>query len=243
MTDSTKPSTKPSAKTPVITIDGPTASGKGTISRLLAERLGWEMLDSGALYRLVALKALRQKLSLDNEGSLAQVASELDIRFGSAEEEALQNANETQVYLDGENVTLEIRTEQCGAAASKIAAFPLVRSALLDKQRAFRRPPGLIADGRDMGTVVFPDALIKVFLTASAEERAKRRYNQLIEKGVNVNLSDLFEEIAERDKRDSNRSTAPLAAAVDAVELDTSNISAQQAAQRILDLYQNRIKS
>jgi cytidylate kinase len=235
-------SAEPTNNAPVITIDGPTASGKGTISRLLAERLGWEMLDSGALYRLVALKALQQNLALDSERDLAQMALELDIRFGSAEDD-MQGAKETQVFLDGENVTLAIRTEQCGAAASKVAALPMVRSALLDKQRAFRRPPGLIADGRDMGTVVFPDAQVKIFLTASAQERAKRRYNQLIEKGVSVNLSDLFEEIAERDKRDSNRSTAPLVAAVDAVELDTSNITAEQAAQRILDLYQNRVKS
>jgi cytidylate kinase len=240
MTASTKP---PVNTVPVITIDGPTASGKGTISRLLAERLGWEMLDSGALYRLVALKALRLSVALDDEMALTRVASELDIRFGGTQEVGAADASETQVYLDGENVTLGIRTEQCGAAASKIAALPAVRSALLDKQRDFRQPPGLIADGRDMGTVVFPDALVKIFLTASAQERAKRRYNQLIEKGVSVNLSDLFEEIAERDKRDSNRSTAPLVAAADAVELDTSNITAEQAALRILDLYQNRIKS
>jgi cytidylate kinase len=240
MTDSTTHQMK---NVPVITIDGPTASGKGTISRLLAQRLDWAILDSGALYRLVALKALRQNLPLDNENGLAQVALDLDIRFGGTDSDGLADAQETQVFLDGENVTLAIRTEQCGAAASKIAALPAVRGALLDKQRAFRQPPGLIADGRDMGTVVFPDALVKIFLTASAQERANRRYNQLIEKGVSVNLSDLFDEIAERDKRDSSRSAAPLVAAVDAVELDTSNITAQQAAQRILDLYQNRIKT
>ena len=223
---------------PVITIDGPTASGKGTISRLLADRLGWDILDSGALYRLLGLKALRQNVALDNEPALAQLALDLDIRFsGSAQDE------EIQVFLDAENVTNEIRTETSGAAASKVAALPKVRTALLDKQRAFRQPPGLIADGRDMGTVVFPDAQVKIFLTASAQERAKRRYNQLIEKGVSVSLSDLFEEIAERDKRDSNRSAAPLVAAEDAVELDTSEITAEQAAVRILDLYQNRVKA
>lgn len=228
--------TSPTAA-PVITIDGPTASGKGTISRLLAERLGWDILDSGALYRLLGLKALRQNVELDNEPVLAQLALDLDIHFsGSAQDE------EIQVFLENENVTNEIRTEKTGAAASKVAALPKVRSALLDKQRAFRQPPGLIADGRDMGTVVFPDAQVKIFLTASAEERAKRRYNQLIEKGVSVSLSDLFEEIAERDKRDSNRSAAPLVAAEDAVELDTSEITAEQAALRILDLYQKRIK-
>jgi cytidylate kinase len=231
-------SSENSSKTaPVITIDGPTASGKGTISRLLAERLGWDILDSGALYRLLGLKALRQNVELDNEPVLAQLALDLDIHFsGSAQDE------EIQVFLENENVTNEIRTEKTGAAASKVAALPKVRSALLDKQRAFRQPPGLIADGRDMGTVVFPDAQVKIFLTASAEERAKRRYNQLIEKGVSVSLSDLFEEIAERDKRDSNRSAAPLVAAEDAVELDTSEITAEQAALRILDLYQKRIK-
>ncbi|KPJ93641.1 MAG: cytidylate kinase [Gammaproteobacteria bacterium SG8_11] len=225
-------------KAPVITIDGPTASGKGTISRLLADRLGWQILDSGALYRLLGLKALRQNVPLDDEPVLAKLALELDIRFsGSALDE------EIQVFLDEENVTNEIRTETSGAAASKVAALPKVRTALLDKQRAFRQLPGLIADGRDMGTVVFPDAQVKIFLTASAEERAKRRYNQLIEKGVSVNLSDLFEESAERDKRDSNRSAAPLVAAEDAVELDTSNITAEQAALRVLELYQNRTKS
>jgi cytidylate kinase len=160
----------------------------------------------------------------------------LDIHFsGSPTDE------EIQVFLDDNNVTNEIRTEKSGAAASKVAALPQVRTALLDKQRAFRRTPGLIADGRDMGTVVFPDAQVKIFLTASAQERAKRRYNQLIEKGVSVRLSDLFEEIAERDKRDSNRSAAPLIAAKDAVELDTSEITAEQAALRILELYQNSI--
>ncbi|MCG6969493.1 MAG: (d)CMP kinase [Gammaproteobacteria bacterium] len=221
---------------PVITIDGPTASGKGTISRLLAERLGWEILDSGALYRLLGLKALQQNLPLDDEPALAQLALELDIRFSGSDTD-----EEIQVFLDNTNVSDEIRTEKSGAAASKVAALPQVRAALLDKQRAFRQPPGLIADGRDMGTVVFPDAQVKIFLTASAQERAKRRYNQLIEKGVSVRLSDLFEEIAERDKRDSNRSAAPLIAAEDAVELDTSEITAEQAALRILELYQNSI--
>jgi cytidylate kinase len=230
---------KPSPNdTPVITIDGPTASGKGTISRLLAEHLGWQILDSGALYRLLGLKALQQTVSLDDEPALAQLALDLDIRFSGSPTDA-----EIQVFLDNTNVTNEIRTEKSGAAASKVAALPQVRSALLDKQRAFRQPPGLIADGRDMGTVVFPDAQVKIFLTASAQERAKRRYNQLIEKGVSVRLSDLFEEIAERDKRDSNRSAAPLIAAEDAVELDTSEITAEQAALRILELYQNSTKS
>ena len=223
--------------TSVITIDGPTASGKGTIGRLLADRLGWHILDSGALYRLLGLKALRQQVALGDEPALAQLALELDIHFSGTPQD-----KEIQVFLDGENVTNEIRTETSGAAASKVAALPRVRSALLDKQRAFRQPPGLIADGRDMGTVVFPDAPVKVFLTASAQERAKRRYNQLIEKGVSVNLSDLFEEIAERDKRDSNRSAAPLVAAEDAVKLDTSDITAEQAALRILELYQKSIK-
>ncbi|WP_455210216.1 (d)CMP kinase, partial [Kaarinaea lacus] len=205
MNSTTSPNDISTKMAPVITIDGPTASGKGTISRLLAERLGWEILDSGALYRLLGLKALRQNVALDDEPVLAQLALDLDIRFsGSPLDE------EIQVFLDNENVTNEIRTETSGAAASKVASLPKVRMALLDKQRAFRQPPGLIADGRDMGTVVFPDAQVKIFLTASAEERAKRRYNQLIEKGVSVSLSDLFEEIAERDKRDSNRSAAPL---------------------------------
>jgi cytidylate kinase len=223
---------------PVIAIDGPTASGKGTISRILAQRLGWEMLDSGALYRLVGLKALKEQVPLDDEAKLAHLASNLDIAFaGSAQDQ------ETQVFLQGEDVTQAIRTEECGAAASKVAALPKVREALLHRQREFRRPPGLVADGRDMGTVVFPDAIVKIFLTATAQERAERRYKQLIEKGVGVNLADLFEEIAQRDKRDSNRATAPLIAADDAVELDTSEITADQAAQQILELYLQRSDS
>ncbi len=213
----------------VITIDGPTASGKGTVSRLVAERLGWNLLDSGALYRLVALSALRQGVDLADEPRLMKLARELDARFVATEDNA-----ETAVLLEGEDVSLALRHEQTGNAASKVAALGGVRNELLARQRAFCQPPGLVADGRDMGTVVFPGATHKFFITASAEERAKRRYKQLMEKGIDVSLSALFEDIAERDRRDSERKTAPLKPAVDAFEIDTSQMNIQQVVETIL---------
>jgi cytidylate kinase len=220
---------------PVITIDGPSASGKGTISARVAEALGWHMLDSGALYRLVAYAALQQQIPLDDISALENVARELDARFVAGDD-----GRETTIYLGDEDVTQAIRTEQSGNAASTVAAIPAVRAALLDRQRAFQQPPGLVADGRDMGSVVFPDADLKIFLTASAEERAKRRYNQLMEKGLSVNLADLFEEIARRDKRDSQRSAAPLKAADDAVELDTTQMTISDVVDRVLALFRSR---
>ena len=220
---------------PVITIDGPSASGKGTISALVARALDWQMLDSGALYRLVAYAALKHGVPLDDVGRLEQIARELNVRF-----EAGGNNQETNIYLDDENVTGAIRGEDCGNAASTVAAIPEVRTALLDRQRAFQQQPGLVADGRDMGTVVFPDAILKIFLTASAEERAKRRYKQLIEKGVSVTLADLFNEIAERDQRDSQRAAAPLKPANDAVELDTTHMTISAVVDHILSLYRER---
>jgi cytidylate kinase len=216
---------------PVITIDGPSASGKGTISSLVAQALNWHMLDSGALYRLVGYDALKKMVSLDDIAKLERIARELDVKF------VANPGQETEIYLGDENVTLAIRTEQCGAAASTVAALPTVRSALLKRQRDFRQPPGLVADGRDMGTVVFPDAQLKIFLTASADERAKRRYKQLMDKGVSVTLRDLFDEIAERDRRDSQRSTAPLKPAHDAVELDTTRMTIPEVVEHILALY------
>ena len=224
-----------SGKAPVIAIDGPSASGKGTISALVAQALGWQMLDSGALYRLVGYAALKDSVALDDIASLERIARELNVKFVATE------GQETEIFLGDENVTSAIRTEQCGKAASTVAALPAVRSALLERQRDFLQLPGLVADGRDMGTVVFPDAQLKIFLTASAEERAKRRYNQLMGKGISVTLRDLFDEIAERDKRDSQRSTAPLKPADDAIELDTTRMTIPEVVDRILALYRSRV--
>jgi CMP/dCMP kinase len=219
---------------PVVAIDGPSGSGKGTISRLLAARLGWHFLDSGALYRLVALAAERRGIALDAEGEaaagrderLAAVAAGLDAEF-------LADGGAERVLLDGMDVTSALRTEACGDAASRVASIAAVRRALLGRQRAFARPPGLVADGRDMGTVVFPDALLKVFLTASPEERARRRHKQLIEKGIRVSLRDLSWEIAQRDQRDANRSVAPLRPADDARVVDSTSITPEEVIARI----------
>jgi cytidylate kinase len=203
---------------PVIAIDGPSGSGKGTVSRRIARQLGWQFLDSGALYRLTALHAMRQRIDLSNESAVAELARTLPVRFEEGDDEPL-------VLLDGEEVSGEIRSESAGNNASKVAAIPAVREALLERQRAFRQSPGLVADGRDMGTVVFPDAPAKIFLTASAEERAQRRYNQLIEKGMSASLPDLVREIEERDRRDASRPVAPLKPAEDALVLDSTGVS------------------
>lgn len=221
---------------PVITIDGPTASGKGTIARLLAQRLGWHILDSGALYRLVALAAGKHSIALDDVASLQPLAAHLDVEFVAGE-----GGGEMAVLLEGEDVTLELRTETCGNGASKVAALPAVREALLERQRAFCQPPGLIADGRDMGTVVFPNAVVKIFLTASAEERARRRYNQLKDKGLGVTMRSLLDDIAERDARDSNRAASPLVAAEDAVVLDTSELNIDEVVDHLWNLCQVRL--
>ncbi len=228
-------SNDPDPAAPVITVDGPSASGKGTISSRVAHALGWHMLDSGALYRLVGYAAIKQSTSLDDTAGLERIARNLDVRFV-----ADSNGGESTIYLGDENVTLAIRTEESGQAASTVAAIPQVRSALLDRQRAFQQLPGLVADGRDMGTVVFPDAELKIYLTASAEERAKRRHKQLMDKGISANLAQLFDEIAERDKRDSQRTTAPLKPAKDAVELDTTHMTISEVVDRIIALYQSR---
>jgi cytidylate kinase len=220
---------------PVITIDGPSGSGKGTVSRAVAQRLGWTLLDSGALYRLVALTGRRAGLSLDDGPGLAQLAGQMDIRFDSGA------AGEELIWLDGSDVTPHIRTEEAGNDASKVAALPAVRAALLQRQRRFAVPPGLVADGRDMGTVVFPDAPVKIFLTASADERAARRHKQLKEKGVAANLAALSREIAERDQRDIMRAASPLVASADAVLLDTTGMPADAVIGRVLEIARERL--
>jgi CMP/dCMP kinase len=220
---------------PIITIDGPSGSGKGTVSRAAAKALGWSLLDSGALYRLVALAARHVSVSLDDAPALARLAARFDIQFGS------DAAGDEAVWLDGQDVTRAIRTEGAGNDASKVAALGPVRAALLERQRRFAVPPGLVADGRDMGTVVFPLAEVKIFLTASPAERALRRYKQLKEKGVAANLAALSLEIAERDQRDMKRPISPLIASADAVTLDTTGMSVDDVIGRTLEIARGRL--
>lgn len=217
-----------SSSVPVITIDGPTASGKGTVAHRVAKALGWAVLDSGALYRLTALAALNRGLPAEDEPGVARVAETLDVRFEGP-----------HVYLEGVDVGHEIRREEVGNFASCVAAFPGVRQALLERQRAFRVAPGLVADGRDMGTVVFPDAPLKVFLVADVVARAQRRCKQLIEKGISANLDDLLRDMRERDARDTGRTTAPLVPAADAHVLDSSDLTVAETVQAILDFWKN----
>jgi cytidylate kinase len=218
-----------------MTIDGPSGSGKGTVSRAAARALGWALLDSGALYRLVALAGRQAGLPLDDEAGLAGLADKAEIRFGSGQ------SGEEAVWLGTQEVTDAIRTEQAGNDASKVAALPKVRAALLERQRRFALPPGLVADGRDMGTVVFPDAEVKIFLTASAAERASRRHKQLKEKGVAANLAALSLEIEERDRRDMNRAVAPLTPSADAVLLDTTGMPIDAVVERVLKVARGRL--
>ena len=218
-------------KVPVVTVDGPGGSGKGTVTQMLARRLGWHLLDSGALYRLTALAAQRQGVALDNEPGLVIVAAGLDVTF-----EPTREGEPARVILDGVDVTRDIRTEQTGDGASRVAVIQAVRDALLQRQRDFRKAPGLVADGRDMGTVVFPDAPVKVFLTASAEERAQRRHIQLKEAGADVNIDHLLNEIRARDERDMNRSAAPLKPAEDAQVIDSTGLSIEEVLSKVMAL-------
>jgi cytidylate kinase len=212
----------------VITIDGPSGSGKGTLSQMLARHLGYHLLDSGALYRLVALAAMKKGIDLDNEQAVSQMAAELDVVF------SLENDESAQILLDGVRVTDAIRQETVSMAASQVAAYPAVRSALLERQRNFAIAPGLIADGRDMGTTVFPNARVKLFLTASAEARAERRYKQLCIKGESVDMAALVSDIRERDERDSNRAISPLKPAKDAVIIDSTDMTIDEVFTKIL---------
>ena len=211
----------------VITIDGPSGSGKGTLSRLLAQRLGWHFLDSGAIYRVLALATIHHQIDPEDEDAVQPLAAHLDVQFSTDEQ------GEVRIILEGENVSSAIRTEEVGMAASKVAALPRVREALLRRQRAFRDAPGLVADGRDMGTVVFPKAKVKIFLTASAEVRANRRYLQLKNKGFDVKIGDLLSDIKARDERDTNRATAPLVAAEDSLILDSSEKDITQVVDEV----------
>lgn len=214
----------------IITVDGPSGSGKGTVSRILAKHLGFHYLDSGALYRLLGLVAVRHGLDIELKSDLTHVAENMDVRF-----EALTNGH-NRVLLEGEDVTQELRTEEAGALASKVAEIPSVRNALLARQKQFAKAPGLIADGRDMGTKVFPEAQLKIFLTASIEERASRRCKQLLEQGENVSLRALEEQVRSRDERDMNREASPLSIATGAIEVDTSDLTIQEAVDKLLNL-------
>jgi cytidylate kinase len=216
---------------PVIAIDGPSASGKGTVAGRVAAALGFHFLESGALYRLVALASLRAGLGPAQEAEISALAAKLPAEF-----------REGRIFLSGQDVTDDLRREECGIRASEIARLPAVRAALLERQRAFRKPPGLVADGRDMGTVVFPDAVLKVFLTASVAVRAERRYKQLIDKGIRANLAALSRDLEERDSRDAARSVAPLRPARDAVLLDSSAMTIEEVVDRVLELYRQRVR-
>ena len=220
---------------PVITIDGPSGAGKGTVARIVAEQLGWHLLDSGAIYRVLAVATQHHHVGLDDEEPLIPMAAHLDVQF------EISSQGESKVILEGENVTNTIRTEEIGSLASKVAAFPRVREALLRRQRAFSVAPGLVADGRDMGTVVFSKAPVKVFLTASAEERAGRRYNQLKEKGFDVKIGRLLDDIRLRDERDRNREVAPLVPAEGALIVDSTDLSIQEVVNKVLSFANEKL--
>tara|TARA_R110001583_G_scaffold658_1_gene6016 strand:- start:449 stop:1129 length:681 start_codon:yes stop_codon:yes gene_type:complete len=220
---------------PVITIDGPSGAGKGTIARIVAEQLGWHLLDSGAIYRVLAVATQHHHVNLDDEEPLIPMAAHLDVQF------EISSQGESNVILEGENVTNTIRSEEIGALASKVAAFPRVREALLRRQRAFSVAPGLVADGRDMGTVVFSKAPVKIFLTASAEARAGRRFNQLKEKGFDVKIGRLLDDIRQRDERDRNREVAPLIPAEGALIIDSTDLSIQEVVNKVLSFANGKL--
>jgi len=220
---------------PVITIDGPSGSGKGTVAVRIAEELGFTLLDSGALYRSVGIAALRDEIDLRDHQQIAELARHLNIEFGVSSPDS--------VWLDGEDISLEIRTDIGSELASQIGAIPAAREALYERQLAFRKAPGLVADGRDMGTVVFQDAIIKIYLTARPEKRAQRRYKQLIDKGIDASLADLLRDLKERDARDSERPISPLKPAKDAVVLDTTDLQIDQVVEQVLDLVTVRLVS
>lgn len=218
----------------VITIDGPSGAGKGTVSAMLAARLGWHFLDSGAIYRVLAVASLHHQIDAQDELGLVPLASGLDVNFDIQD-------GQTRIILEGEDVSDSIRTEEVGALASQVASLPRVREALLRRQRAFREDPGLVADGRDMGTVVFPSAEAKIFLTASAEERARRRYKQLKDKGRDVSIDRLLTDIKARDERDINRSVAPLKAAEDALVLDSTQMTVEQVLDTVVEFVEKKL--
>lgn len=222
---------------PMITIDGPSGSGKGTIAQRLAEQLGWHLLDSGAIYRVLALAALHHGVALDDEEGLVPLAAHLDVQF------VTNSQKQIRTILEGEDVSSSIRSEEVGGAASKVAAYPRVREALLRRQRAFRQLPGLVADGRDMGTVVFPEAPVKIFLTATAEERANRRFLQLQSTGASANLAQILADVQARDDRDMNRATAPLRPAEDAKVIDSSALSIDEVLSVILAYASERLET
>ena len=220
---------------PVITVDGPSGAGKGTVSRIVAEQLGWHLLDSGAIYRVLAVALMHHNIEVQDEEPLIPIAAHLDVQF------EITGEGESKVILEGEDVSNSIRTEEVGALASQVAAFPRIREALLRRQRAFKVAPGLVADGRDMGTVVFPDAPVKVFLTASAEERAERRFKQLKEKGFDVKIGRLLDDIRQRDERDQNRTVAPLVPAEGALIVDSTELSIQEVVSKILSFANEKL--
>lgn len=219
---------------PMITVDGPSGAGKGTLCQWLAQKLGWHLLDSGALYRLTALSAIKHNTAMGSHVELGELARNLDVVFDPS------GSDGVKTLLEGEDVSRELRTEETGAVASQVAAVPEVRAALLERQRSFAKAPGLVADGRDMGTVVFCEAPLKVFLTASAEERAQRRHKQLIDKGFGANLGDLLRDIQARDERDRNRSSSPLVPADDAIELDTTSMPIDIVCRKVYELARER---
>ncbi|WP_394241482.1 (d)CMP kinase [Vibrio astriarenae] len=223
-----------SSHTPIVTVDGPSGAGKGTLCMLIADKLGYRLLDSGAIYRVLALAAIHHGVDLTSEEALVPIATHLDVQF-------IAEGDLVKVILEGENVSGELRKEETGMAASKVAALPRVREALLRRQRAFAQEPGLVADGRDMGTVVFPEAPVKIFLDASAEERAHRRMKQLQLKGLDVRFDDLLSEIQERDDRDRNRAVAPLRPAEDALVLDSTSMSIDQVVDKAMNYIESKL--